>query len=520
MRSFIPLLFCLSSSSWALEREEITRLHHLISDWRVQEARRSLRPLLEEQPNSPDLAYVEARLLFFEGRYGESLKRFDALITPLDTLPESLRQERQIVASTQARLKGFDEQFSEDGRFLIRYTGRDVLLIPYLLEVLQAADVALAQDFELKPEGIVLVELYPRAEYLAAVSPLTEKDLETSGTIALCKYNRLMFTSPRGLVRGYSWRDTISHEFVHYYINKLAGNRGVPIWLHEGIARYQESRWRATPGFYIDPPQEDLLARSLQAKKLISFQEMHPSLAKLPSQEAASLAYAQVHTVVDLFMRWKGYPGLRAFLLKLRAGLEMNRALRESYDVDLSELWRLWLEDLSAQGLKTYPGLKQISLKFKRPGMSEEEASEGDFSTIEEKQIKDLAHLGELLRARERDKGALMEYRKAALLGGEGHPLIQNGIAASLLKLKQVEEIPTVLKRVRLYYPGFFNTHLHLGEAYLKLGRSAEALQAFEEAVGINPFHPRPHQALTQLYRLAGQAAKATRAEQTLEILR
>ena len=78
----------------------------------------------------------------------------------------------------------------------------------------------------------------------------------------MCKYNRLMFTSPRGLVRGYGWHDTVAHEFVHYYVTKYSANT-VPIWLHEGIAKFQEIRWRSQPMRHLAPPQEDLLARSL-----------------------------------------------------------------------------------------------------------------------------------------------------------------------------------------------------------------------------------------------------------------
>ena len=57
--------------------------------------------------------------------------------------------------------------------------------------------------------------------------------------------------------------DTPAHEFVHYYVTKVSRNT-VPIWLHEGIAKFQENRWRSSPGHPLDPPQEDLLARSLK----------------------------------------------------------------------------------------------------------------------------------------------------------------------------------------------------------------------------------------------------------------
>lgn len=502
--------------------DRVEALHALVSNWQTVEARRALEPMLAADPAAVDLRFVQGRLLFFEGRYTEALAVLDALIADMgDAAPYSIRQVRDEVAATHDALKGFDEFVSADGRFRIRYTGRDKLLVPFALEVLQKTDAVLAEDFAWRPEGQVVVEIYPEIRYLAAVSPLTEEEIETSGTIALCKYNRLMFTSPRALVRGYGWRDTLAHEFVHYYLTKKSANT-VPIWLHEGIAKFQESRWRTGPNAPLDPPEEDLLARSIAADQLITFDQMHPSMAKLPSQEAAGLAFAQVHTVIDFLHRRSGYPALNRLIDALRDGAPMDAALRSVYGLDLAGLWVAWKGAMSQSGLKTYPGLVQRKLKFKRPGDPEagEEEPEAEYSTIEEKAVRDHAHLGELLRARNRFKAALYEYRKAMTLGGDANPVVQNGAAASLLELGQPDEVPALLERVRLYYPGFVTTHIHRGEALMKAGRDAEAAAAFEEAVGINPFHPRPHEALFDLYPRLGRAEDADRAKQTLELLK
>ncbi|MBU0550248.1 tetratricopeptide repeat protein [Myxococcota bacterium] len=517
----VALALLIVSASHAAQVQLIQRIHQQISDWAVVPARAALTPLLAAAPEDPSLTYLQARLLFFEGRYAEALAAFDRLIRALgDAAPTEILETRRLVEATHAQLKGFDEQASPDGRFLIRYSGRDALLLPYILDVLQAADTAFAADFGGRSEGQILVEIYPRAEVLAAVSPLTAQDIETSGTIALCKYNRLMFTSPRGTARGYDWRDTVAHEFAHYYINKHAGNTNIPIWLHEGLAKLQETRWRAAPGFYIEPPQEDLLARSLEIDKLITFEQMHPSLAKLPSQEAASLAYAQVHTVLFMLYERGGYPKLMALLKALSGGASMDKALLKAYGVNLDGLWRLWRGEIQKKGLKSYPGLKQMTLKFKRPGDKEGDEPEGDFTTIEDKMVKDLAHIGELLRARGRHLAALKEYRKASARGGDGHPIVQNGQAAALLALGRPEAVAPLLSKVALYYPSLITTHLHLAESHLRLGQREEATAAFERALGINPFDPRPHLALMDLYEATGQAAGAERSKRALEFLK
>src|SRR5439155_1682145 len=83
--------------------------------------------------------------------------------------------------------------------------------------------------------------LYGEVADLAKVSTLTLKEIETSGTIALCKFNRLMIVSPRALVRGYPWLDTLAHEFTHFVVSRASHNT-VPIWFHEGLAKFEEQR--------------------------------------------------------------------------------------------------------------------------------------------------------------------------------------------------------------------------------------------------------------------------------------
>jgi tetratricopeptide (TPR) repeat protein len=309
----------------------------------------------------------------------------------------------------------------------------------------------------------------------------------------------------------------------------MSGNV-VPIWFHEGIAKFQESRWHTAPAQPLAPPKEDLLSRSSKSDQLITFDQMHPSMAKLPSQEAASLAFAQVHTVIDFLYRKKGYGGIRKLIKALMKGncipttgngciRQMNRALRSVYGFGIKGLWKTWRKDLQRQGLKTYPGLVQRSLKFKRPGMNEEEDSV-DYDTIDEKRVKDHAHLGELLRARGRFKAALAEYRKAIKIGGDGNPLVQNGAATAMLNMGLASQVPQALSRVLKYYPNALKTHLNLGEAYLESKKTIQAIASFEAAIGINPFHPRPYAALVQLYQQAGRSDDVARMRKTMEILK
>jgi tetratricopeptide (TPR) repeat protein len=516
----LTIVLCTSMSltyntTWA--KSSYQEINQLISAWQTTEARENFDQLENDNRGKITHELVRGRLLLFEGRYTESVAAFDLVKSKDSQALSVMGLVVQQAYDTHEALKGMQEEVSDDGRFLVRYFKTDQMLIPYLIEVLQKADRALSKDFDYVPPGRVLVEIYPTSDYLAKVSSLSETDIETSGTIALCSDNRLMFTSPRGLARGYGWRDTVTHEFVHYYVTKYSANT-VPIWLHEGIAKFQEVRWRRPPGAHLAAPQEDLLARSLKTNQLITFDQMHPSMAKLPSQTAASLAFAEVHTVLYFLYERKGYQGIRLLLQALKANFEMDDALMQSFGFNLQGLWDAWLIFMRAKGLKEHPGLVQRSLKFKRPG--EEEEPEAEYDSIENKEVKDWAHIGELLRARGRLIAALRMYQKAARQGGNAHLVIQNGMAAILLALKKPVEIPSLLQTVIDYYPSFFTSYLHLGKAFMALNEPERAILAFEEAVGINPFHPEPHQALIRLYKATGHYELLAREKRVLEMMK
>ena len=69
------------------------------------------------------------------------------------------------------------------------------MLVPYLLETLEAQRSALEQDIGWVPPGRVTVEILRDTRELARLSTLTEEEIRTSGTIALCKFDKLMVVS-------------------------------------------------------------------------------------------------------------------------------------------------------------------------------------------------------------------------------------------------------------------------------------------------------------------------------------
>src|SRR5262249_7576563 len=276
-------------------------------------------------------------------------------------------------------------------------------------EGLDAAWLAIGDDLGLKPADPIRVELLGAPSDLAKLSPLTETDIETTGTIALSKYNKLMGVSPRATIFGHPLVDTLAHEYTHLVVSRLAHDT-VPVWLQEGLARLEQTRWRKAPELQLSTTEQALLSAALRKGRLITFDEMHPSMAKLPSQEAAALAYAEVYTLVGWMQSKIGYAGIRGALASQRDGKSARRAVAEAMSLTWSEVEKQWRAHLKPGARKARAGKP---IKFAKGGIDSENVG---VETVNLRARKH-ARLGGMLRARGMLDAAVVEYEKALAVG-------------------------------------------------------------------------------------------------------
>ncbi len=318
-----------------------------------------------------------------------------------------------------------------------------------------------------------------------------------------------MFTSPKALAQGYRWRDTMSHEFAHLVITQKTSNT-VPIWMHEGLAKYNEVIWRPTGRNLRSmlPSSENVLQKGIKENKLITFEEMHPSMAKLPSQDATALAFAEVYTVMEFLHREYGEDVFDRLLTLMREKKDAEKAMSALTGMSFRAFQKRWNRYLRARPTKAFDEdfVAVDKLKF----ADEKQGSE--LLEIGQKEARDMVHLGELLQARDRYKAAVVEYKKARELIGSRNPILQTRLGRSLLVLQRYQEAVDVLLPSLEYYPGYHVTYALLGEAYSKLGNREEAERFLLEAIGVNPFDPTPHRLLADIYRETGRPELAERA--------
>jgi tetratricopeptide (TPR) repeat protein len=392
---------------------------------------------------------------------------------------------------------------------VIRYApGHDAAIAELAGEILDSAWQTIGDDLGLSPADPIRVEILGAPADLAKLSPLTEAEIETTGTIALSKYNKLMVVSPRATIFGYPWMDTLAHEYTHLVVSRVSHD-AVPVWLQEGLARLEQTRWRKGPELQLSTTEQALLSAALRKGRLITFEEMHPSMAKLPSQEAAALAYAEVYTLVGWMQQKIGYKGIRDVLATQEAGKSARRAVGEALNLSWPAVEKEWRAHLKGDA-KARAGKP---IKFGKGGVDSENAGIEAVSPRARKH----ARLGGMLRARGMLEPAVVEYGKA--LAGGPDPFVAGKLARTLVELGRFDRAIELAKPLAAA-----DDHDAVAAVTLGIARSArqdwpQAIAAYEQALRVSPFDPQTRCGLAEAY---GQVkdSRATRERAACEQLK
>ncbi|MCK5306642.1 MAG: hypothetical protein KAJ66_05850 [Candidatus Omnitrophica bacterium] len=134
-------------------------------------------------------------------------------------------------------------------------------------------------------------------------------------------------------------KNTLPHEITHLIFHELIPRSKIPLWLDEGMAQYEEDKWGS--GVF-----KDYLKDRVKKGIYISFDELF-SMKRYPSgDEKISLFYAESASIID-YLRKKQIASLFGkFLLKIRRGKPVGKALSETYypkfKYGVADLERKW----------------------------------------------------------------------------------------------------------------------------------------------------------------------------------
>lgn len=476
-----------------------------LESWRFTEAEMLIGLLRVTAPLTREVVRVHARHLYLTGRYKEARAVLHRHLGPgvKSDLAARIEAAAQVVGPMVTHR-------SASGSFVIRCPrGTDEILLPYAEAVLERSRVALRDELGLESLGPVRVEILPGAEELAQVSPLRLAEIRRTGTTGLSQDHRIMLITPRAVATGYGWADTLAHEYVHYVL-EVKARRRIPLWLHEGLARFLQTRWREPLPTTLEPLQRHRLAMGIRERRLVPLRKMMPSFAKLKDHRQAALAYSQVASMILQLHRAHGTSGLRRLVEGLAAGLGIDLALRAVTGGNLVGLVAKWKLALVAQRLKPVPAYEPKTRTFKKgPGAKLRKRSP----------FERFRRLGAILRGRARYGAAAVEYHKALSLVHGADAGTANTLARVLLRLGRRAEAAKVIARALPFGDHVAALHVVAARAAEGLGKHRRAERHLQRANYIDPFDPEIHCALSRLLtrRGAANAARETRVCQQLK---
>lgn len=491
----------------AADRAAITALKRLAEE-DVDAARKVLAPYQPFDAASDEVKLAAGVLRFFEQDYGAAVALIEESGAGDAGGYLSLAKAAREVTKDHVRFDG--------EHFAISYPkGKDEVLVPYLVDALERQRAALHDAVGLVPPGRLTVEIVPDVRALAKISTLSEAEVRTSGTVAVAKFGKLMMLSPKALLKGYDWLDTAAHEYTHTVITLKTHNRA-PIWLQEGLAKWFESAWRGRA----DPltPFSAALVRDAVAKgSLVTFQEMHPSLAKLPSQERAALAYAQVVLAVEYLVNRAGPAAIGRVTGAVGDGRTAEQAVADALGVPFERFLKEWKGYLGARPLPRGGDHELRRLAFKDD--PRQRGDHAEWAEISDAPARGFARLGEIYRVRGRWNAARIEYGKAYRRVGGRVAILSGQYALAAAMAGQKDEAARVLAEALGWNPDYPALNVQLARILVDrkdFGRAREHLLAANRQ---DPFDPEIHAGLAKAYGALGDPGAASREARFTTIL-
>lgn len=412
--------------------------------------------------SSPGLAFERARLALYRGDCmlaGALLSSAGLAETKegasLKELADSCARATVATFAVEDRARGIAIRFQDDA---------DRALAPFIFDVAVRSRDAIERQVGVQLVRPLRIDLVRDLFSLSAVSGLPLSAAETTGTLAVARWGRVILLSPRAASMGFPWEDTLAHEITHLVITRATRDHA-PLWLQEGMAKRLESSWRAERPFD-DPEWADSVAyRAMLEGRSIGIDRLGPSIAMLPTPEAASIAFAEVTSFVGFFIARAGEPALRLLFADLRGSGEQGA------DIAFRSVTGRTLEEWNAEWQRAIEERKPSAAPRRRGGS------------------RDLARelrLSELLLKREHALAAA-EAILPAITPDQTEPLVRFQGARALLNAGEEERADQALgalTEITSMYGPWFALH---GRRLRRIGEGAPADRAFRVGIAVHP---------------------------------
>lgn len=476
------------------------RFDRAIAQWQLPTAIAQL----SAQATGPRQLRKKGILAFHRGDYETAIDALSAALPGLD--PERVKDAQAMLEKAKAAkdlFQGRPLRASKDGNVRVIFSNpKDEVLAPYFFEAIQAATPRLVAAFGPIPSVPARFEFIQTPADLAKITNLPLDAVYTTGTIGITKYHRVMMASPRITLTGYEWLDTAVHEYVHFLVSIRTFNR-TPVWLHEGLAKFYESSWRSDKAPLITSTQASLLDTAFREDKLITLAQMHPSIALLPSQSEAALAYAQVQTMIAFLQAARGPSAIASVLSQVATGADAATAFGRSYKKGWDAFYADWKRDTAKRVAKMQKKafVPQRFVNDEANPFSGDNSTPDVFSRLESGPARKHARLATLLAQRGHEAQAIVHFERAlkASPAIAKDPKLARRLGELYLDQDRGALAYKYLKTAALQDPQDAYLATLQAQAALALGRKDLARNAAKRALAQNPMIPQLHCLLSEI---------------------
>jgi hypothetical protein len=284
--------------------------------------------------------------------------------------------------------------------------------------------------------------------------------------VAVAKWGRVTLLSPRASMHGFSWRDTLAHELTHLAVTRATADRA-PLWLQEGVAKREEIRWRAPGPFDERPPVDSIVLKGIELKLDLALDKLGPSIAMLPSADAAMVAFAEVTSFVRFYASVGGEDALPLLFQELKSKKKIDEALGGLTLAQWDAKWRAYLAGRPRESLSMLFGL----------GADPKSAME----------LRERVRLAELLMGQSHPAAAMSELDKAPRLGLED-PSTRYVRARTLEALSRTADASAEVASPKMVQASYGPWWAIRGRLFRGSGDTAQSTEAFWEGLGADPY--------------------------------
>jgi tetratricopeptide (TPR) repeat protein len=339
----------------------------------------------------------------------------------------------------------------------------------FAMPLAQQALATLSKQYNFKPQGPLLLEMFPKHDDFA-VRTLGLPGM--IGALGACFGRVVTLDSPRARPPGqFSWAETLWHEMAHVITVQMSNSR-VPRWLTEGTSVYEERRARPNWGREVRLS----FAQALQEGKTLPLKDLNDGFT---DPRLISLSYYQASLVVEHLIQTYGEPAFHNFVRAYGKGLENEEAIKAAFGVSIDQL--------------------QASFDAK----------------IE----KDFASLRAALKAPEIPSNPTVEQLKALAASNPGSFRVQMELAQALREAKDGVAAIEALERASKLIPeagGQANPNALIAVIATERGDTARAIRALEAVVSVDHTDIESARKLAALLEKQNDAARTAAAYQVV----